>query len=80
MVRQGGGSAVPDVLHPGIQPPNLSERGRLGPEAQLRPSYGRRVPEWRLPKGTLALPQTQDAPPATIARTSDKDMGGQDLC
>ena len=35
VVRQGGGSEVPDGIHPGIQPPDLSERGRLGSEAQL---------------------------------------------
>ena len=29
------GSVVSDGLHPGIQPPDLPERGCLGPNAQL---------------------------------------------
>ena len=74
------GSAVPDGLNPGILPLDLSERGCTGPEAQLLPSHGHRVPPWHLPKGTLVLPQAQDAPPVTSARPSDEGAGGQYLC
>ena len=33
--ESGEGSAFPDGLYPGIQPPYILEYGRLGPEAQL---------------------------------------------
>ena len=73
------GSAVPYGLHHGIRLPDFSERGRTGPEAQLQPSHGHRVPVRRLPNVTLTLPQVKDAHLATTARTSDKDAGRQDL-
>ena len=59
----------------GIRPPDLPECGRPGPESQLWPSHGIRVPEQKLSDGTLSLPWEKDAPPATSARLSDKDAG-----
>ena len=73
-------SVVPDGLFPGIWQPDLPERGRPRPEAQLWPSHGLRVPAWSFPEVTLALPWEQDAPPATSAWRSVKYTGEQDLC
>ena len=73
------GSAVLVELHPGIRRPDPPECGRPGPEAQIRPSHGLRVPVQSLSKGTPALSWAKDTPSPKSARPSDEDAGGQDL-
>ena len=52
--REGG--EVPDGLHSGVQLTDITERGRPGPEVQLRPLHGHGVPLQRLPEGALMIP------------------------
>ena len=81
----GGGETgevdeVPDGLYSGVRLSDLSERGRPGPTAQLRPLHGHGVSARHLPEGKLILPWAQDTPISLSARTSDEDTGGQYFC
>ena len=49
----GKGSEVPDGLHSGVRPSDFTERGRIGPKAQLQPFHGLGEPAWSLPEVTL---------------------------
>ena len=76
----GEGGEVLDGLYSGVQLPDLSECGRPGPAAQLRPLHGHEVSTRCLPEGRLRLTRAKDAPPSQFTRTSDKDAGGKNLC
>ena len=78
MLQHGGGE-VSDGLNFRFLPPDLPERGRPVPEAQLQPHHVHGLPARRLLKGALTLPWVKDASPTPTSRVSDKDTGGQDL-
>ena len=77
---EGEVGEFPDGIHTRIRSPDFPERVRTVPEAQLRSLRGHGVPAQRLPRGAHTLHCVTDVTPAPTDRTSDKDVGGQDIC
>ena len=76
----GEGCEVLDGIYPGIRLLDFPERSFLDDKAELQQLHVHGVPEWCLPKESLIIPQDKEANTAPISRTSDEDVGGQDLC
>ena len=73
----GEGDEVPDGLFYGFRLSDISERGRPGLTAQLRPLHSHVMCESSLPKGSLISPGAEDMPFSLSDRTLDMDTDKQ---